>query len=105
MSPANGCPCRCASDANKRRTYPTDLTDAEWECLSSYLPAERSRGRPREHSVREILDAIFYVIRGGCAWRLLPHDFPPWGRSSAKNRGLNRAFGELGRLENLTDEQ
>ena len=67
----------------RRRSYPTDLTDAEWERLSPLLPecgASRSRrGRPRRHPVREILDAVFYVVRGGCAWRLLPHDFPPWG--------------------------
>lgn len=62
-----------------RASYPTDLTDAEWHCIAPHLPGENLRGRPREHPVREILDAIFYVIRGGCAWRLLPHDFPPWG--------------------------
>jgi putative transposase len=63
----------------RRRHYPTDLTDAEWARLAPLLPSPEPRGRPREHSVREILDAIFYVVRGGCAWRLLPHDFPPWG--------------------------
>ncbi len=63
----------------RRRRYPTDLTDAEWAHLAPILPSAQPCGRPREHPVREILDAIFYVIRGGCAWRLLPHDFPPWG--------------------------
>jgi len=62
-----------------RAAYPTDLTDAEWECLAPHLPADNPRGRPRKHPVREVFDAIFYVVRGGCAWRLLPHDFPPWG--------------------------
>jgi putative transposase len=61
----------------RRRRYPTDLTDAEWDRLTPLLPPPEPRGRPREHSAREILDAIFYVVRGGCAWRLLPHDFPP----------------------------
>lgn len=61
-----------------RRPYPTDLTDEEWKYLSPLLPAEKPRGRPRMHSVREICDAIFYVVRGGCPWRMLPHDFPPW---------------------------
>ncbi len=61
------------------RRYPTDLTDAEWGRLAPLLPAPEPRGRPREHPVREILDAIFYIVRRGCAWRLLPHDFPPWG--------------------------
>ncbi len=61
-----------------RRAYLTDLTDAEWECIEGLLPTAESQGRPRLHSLREILDAIFYVVRSGCAWRLLPHDFPPW---------------------------
>ena len=71
-----------ASSADRREarsSYPTDLTDAEWHQLAPYLPDENVCGRPRKHPAREILDAIFYVIRGGCAWRLLPHDFPPWG--------------------------
>ncbi len=67
----------------RRRSYPTDLTDAEWGRLLPLLPeygASRSgRGRPRKHPVREILDAVFYIVRGGYVWRLLPHDFPPWG--------------------------
>jgi putative transposase len=61
-----------------RKAYQTDLSDAEWSCLEPYLPAPEANGRPRLHHLREILDAIFYVVRGGCAWRLLPHDFPPW---------------------------
>ena len=50
-----------------RRAYPTDLTDDEWEQLAPHLPDEGPRGRPRKHRVREILDAIFYTARGGCA--------------------------------------
>lgn len=61
-----------------RRTYSTDLSDAEWAFLKGYLPTPQNDGRPRIHSLREILDAIFYLTRSGCAWRLLPHDFPPW---------------------------
>jgi putative transposase len=61
-----------------RRTYPTDLSDEEWSYLEPYLPAPKAPGRPRLHTLREILDAIFYIVRSGCAWRLLPHDFPPW---------------------------
>ena len=64
--------------ARMRRTYPTDVSDAEWALLEGYLSAPKSRGRPRLHSPREILNAIFYIVRSGCAWRLLPHDFPPW---------------------------
>jgi putative transposase len=61
-----------------RRAYRTDLSDAEWECIKGLLPTPENEGRPRLHSLREILNAIFYVVRSGCPWRLLPHDFPPW---------------------------
>lgn len=58
--------------------YSTDLSDAEWAVLEPHLPQPQARGRPRLHSVREILNAIFYLLRSGCAWRLLPRDLPPW---------------------------
>jgi putative transposase len=61
-----------------RRAYQSDLSDAEWSCLEPHLPAPKAYGRPRLHSPREILEAILYVLKSGCAWRLLPHDFPPW---------------------------
>jgi putative transposase len=61
-----------------RKPYPTDLSDAQWTCLQSYLPTPKAQGRPRTHSLRDVLDAIFYVLKSGCHWRLLPHDFPPW---------------------------
>ena len=61
-----------------RQPYSTDVTDIEWQYLMPHLPTPRLGGRPRVHSVREILNAIFYVLRSGCAWRLLPHDLPPW---------------------------
>ena len=61
-----------------RRTYLTDLSDAEWACLKPHLPAPKANGRPRIYPLREILNVIFYVVRSGCSWRLLPHDFPPW---------------------------
>src|SRR5215218_2938039 len=59
-----------------RRPYPTDLSDAEWLCIEPYLPTPKAPGRPRVHSPREILNAIYYIVRSGCAWRLLPHEFP-----------------------------
>ena len=61
-----------------RRRYSTDLTDAEWAILEPLIPAVKGGGRPALHARREILNAIFYLVRGGGAWRLLPHDLPPW---------------------------
>jgi putative transposase len=61
-----------------RTCYTTDLTDAEWGRLQLLLPAPRPGGRPRRHSTREILNAVFYWLRSGGVWRLLPHDLPPW---------------------------
>lgn len=62
----------------QQHSYLTDLTDAEWTVLEPYLPHAQAPGRPRLHSLREILNAIFYIVRSGCAWRLLPQDLPPW---------------------------
>lgn len=57
--------------------YETDLTDAEWALIEPFMPKPRTRGRPRRWPLREIMNAIFYVLRGGIAWRLLPRDLPP----------------------------
>jgi putative transposase len=61
-----------------RQTYKTDLTDDQWTILEPLLPPPSVRGRPRAHSLREILNAIFYTVDGGIKWRLMPHDLPPW---------------------------
>src|SRR5918998_5024180 len=61
-----------------RTAYPTDLANAEWTRLRSCLPEPNPAGRPRRHCLRETFDAIFYVLKTGCHWRLLPHGFPPW---------------------------
>ena len=61
-----------------RLPYPTDLTDHEWALIEPYVPQAKAGGRPEQYPKREILNGIFYIVRGGCAWRLLPHDFPPW---------------------------
>jgi putative transposase len=58
--------------------YATDLSDDEWGHIRRYLPEPTGRGRPKIHGSRAILDAVFYVLRTGCPWRLLPKDFPPW---------------------------
>jgi transposase len=58
--------------------YQTDLTDAEWRVIAPHLPKPCATGRPRAWPTREILNGIFYVMRAGCPWRLLPNDLPPW---------------------------
>ena len=62
----------------KRKPYPSDLSDYEWEKLKPLIPEVKPGGRPRKHDMREILDGTFYVSKTGCQWRYLPHDFPPW---------------------------
>lgn len=62
----------------KREAYATDLTDAEWALLAPFIPPPEPGGRPRSTDMREVCNAIFYLLRGGCAWRLLPHEFPKW---------------------------
>jgi putative transposase len=61
-----------------RSLYPSDLTDTQWQRIEPLIPRPRRPGRPRKVSYREILNAILYLLRTGCAWRLLPHDFPRW---------------------------
>jgi transposase len=62
----------------QRRSYPSDLTPAQWAIIEPLLPAEKPGGRPRSVPQREIVNAILYVDRTGCQWRALPHDFPLW---------------------------
>src|ERR1700732_1486848 len=61
------------------RFYDTDLTDAAWAWVAPVLPAARPGGRPRTTNLRAVLNAIFYLLRTGCQWRLLPREFPPCG--------------------------
>ena len=63
---------------NERKAYSSDLTDAQWQRLEPLLPAVQHGGRPARYTRREIVNAILYVTRNGCAWRNLPHDLPPW---------------------------
>ena len=60
------------------RRYASDLADAEWRLIEPYMPAVKRLGRPRETDLRAIVDAILYIARTGCQWRLLPKDFPPF---------------------------
>jgi transposase len=61
-----------------RRPYPSDLSNAEWQILEPLLPTEKPGGRHRGYAVREIINALQYLIRNGGAWRSLPHDLPHW---------------------------
>ena len=62
----------------ERTEYPTDLTDEQWQIVRKHLPGGSQRGAPQRVCRREVINAILYVVRSGCAWRLLPHDFPNW---------------------------
>lgn len=62
----------------KRKPYPSDLTDAQWEELAPLIPPAKPGGRPRTVDMREVINGILYVLRSGCAWRMMPHDLPPW---------------------------
>ena len=65
------------SATETRKAYASDLTDAQWEIIATMLPSESDAGRPREVDFREIVNAVMYRTRTGCAWELLPHDLPP----------------------------
>ena len=62
----------------ERAGYSTDLTDRQLEIIQKYLPSPSKTGRSRSYALREILNAIFYLVHTGCQWRELPHDFPKW---------------------------
>jgi putative transposase len=62
----------------ERTPYPTDLTDEQWKLIEPMLPEAKPGGRPRETDLRAVLNALFYLVRSGCQWRMIPHEFPPW---------------------------
>ena len=62
-----------------RKEYKSDLTDKEWELSKPHIPPAKRGGRPRKTDMREVLNAMFYVVKTGCQWDLLPHDFPAKG--------------------------
>ena len=80
-----------------RTAYSSDITDDQWKVIEPLIPPAKPGGRPRSVGMREILNAIFYVVRSGCAWRLIPHDLPIWStvydyfRQSRKT-GVGRTF-------------
>ena len=62
----------------KRKLYPSDLTDKQWAILAPLMPVAKTGGRPRQVNLREVVNGIFYILCGGCTWRMMPHDFPAW---------------------------
>lgn len=69
---------RMVAIAKKTPRYPTDLTDEEWSFLEPLMPGKSDTGRKRKVNFREIINALRFLVRSGCGWRLLPKDFPPW---------------------------
>ncbi len=80
-----------------REPYPSDLTDEQWALLEPLLPPPKPGGRPRSVDLREVVNAMLYLLRTGCPWRSLPHDLPPWGTVWAYFRRW-REDGTLDRL-------
>lgn len=60
------------------RIYPSDVTDREWDKIEGFIPPSPPVGDDRRTSMRDVVDAVFYISRSGCSWRMLPQDFPPW---------------------------
>jgi putative transposase len=61
-----------------RKAYKTDITDAQWQILEPLIPPAKPGGHPRTVNMREVVNGIFYVLRTGCGWEMLPHDLPPY---------------------------
>lgn len=61
-----------------RKSYPSDMSDQEWECIAPFVAQQAGPGRKRSIETREIVNALLYLSKTGCQWRLLPHDFPTW---------------------------
>jgi putative transposase len=93
----------------ERPAYSTDMTDDQWQLIEPLLPPPKPRGRRRTVNVREILNAILYLLRTGCQWRNLPHDFPPrgtvhsyywrWGRDGVWERVHDALRDQLRRAQ------
>lgn len=91
----------------ERKPYPSDLSDEEWEIIAPLIPPEKKGGRRRTVEMREIVNAMYYVLRSGGNWRMLPHDLPPWSTVYTYYRQwrrlglweeINHRLGELVRL-------
>jgi putative transposase len=83
---------RMAKIKQQLKRYPTDLSDGEWRLIEPLMPPASRRGRPRRTSLREVVNALRYLVRTGCGWEMLPHDFPPWQTVYWWFRALMRRF-------------
>ena len=83
-----------------RQPYPSDLSRSEWAQVSRFIPAPKPGGRPAKYARREVVNAILYLVRSGCQWRMLPHEFPPW----KSVYGYFAAWKKDGTLDRLHDE-
>ena len=83
----------------KRQAYPSDLSAEQYERIAPLIPQPKPGGRPREADMREILNGILYVLRSGCAWRLMPHDLPNWNTVY----GYFRRFSKAGIWKTIND--
>jgi len=63
----------------ERNPYPSDVTEEQWKIITPLIPLAQPGGRHRSVNMREVVNAILYLNRSGCSWRMLPHEFPPWG--------------------------
>lgn len=97
-----------------RKSYPSDITDEQWQLVEPLLIRKPGPGRPTEVDLREVLNAIFYLNRTGCQWRMIPHDFPHFSvvryyRDKWKNNGvieaINRQLRQQVRIENGRDPE
>ncbi|MEJ7928339.1 IS5 family transposase, partial [Sphingobium sp. AN641] len=83
---------RISKIERKTKRYPSDLTDEEWGRIAPLMPRPGRRGRPREVDLREVINAVRYLVRSGCGWRMLPIHFGAWQTAYGWFRELSRRF-------------
>jgi putative transposase len=81
------------------KVYPSDTSDAQWEIIGPMIPAAKSGGRPRGSDMRRVVNGLFYIVRSGCAWRMLPKEYGPW----ATLYGYFRTFQSNGVWDKIHD--
>lgn len=101
-------------EINIREAYPSDLKDKEWELIKEFIPPAKKGGRERKHPERELINAMLYLLKSGCSWRMLPHDFPPpktvfhyfnlWSKQKIFEKINSKLRVDLRRLEGRDDE-